>query len=119
MWFTDNPRKTLIYASNTRRKALKEGIDNPIELQYIDIPKTQLDQYKASNIIGNDPNIEYEINEDFLIPLNMKRNRIPLKGITGNMLRDSRLTIPELDPNVFKIAAPIGMSLPFLNNSQK
>lgn len=117
MWFTDNPRKTLIYASNTRRKAIKEGIDNPIELQYI--PKTQLDQYKASNIIGNDPNIEYEINEDFLIPLNMKRNRIPLKGITGNVLRDSRLTIPELDPNVFKIAAPIGMSLPFLNNSQK
>ena len=119
MWFTDNPRKTLIYASNTRRKALKEGIDNPIELQYIDIPKTQLNQYKASNIIGNDPNIDYEINEDFLIPLNMKRNRIPLKGITGNILRDSRLTIPELDPNVFKIAAPIGMSLPFLNNSQK
>ena len=119
MWFTDNPRKTLIYASNTRRKALKEGIDNPIELQYIDIPKTQLNQYKASNIIGNDPNIEYEINEDFLIPLNMKRNRIPLKGITGNILRDSRLTIPELDPNVFKIAAPVGMSLQFLNNSQK
>ena len=119
MWFTDNPRKTLIYASNTRRKAIKEGIDNPIELQYIDIPKTQLNQYKASNIIGNDPNIEYEINEDFLIPLNMKRNRIPLKGITGNILRDSRLTIPELDPNVFKIAVPIGMSLPFLNNSQK
>lgn len=119
MWFTDNPRKTLIYASNTRRKAIKEGVDNPIELQYIDIPKTQLNQYKASNIIGNDPNIEYEINEDFLIPLNMKRNRIPLKGITGNVLRDSRLTIPELDPNVFKIAAPIGMSLPFLNNSQK
>lgn len=86
MWFTDNPRKTLIY---------------------------------ASNIIGKDPNIEYEINEDFLIPLNMKRNRIPLKGITGNILRDSRLTIPELDPNVFKIAASIGMSLPFLNNSQK
>ncbi len=86
MWFTDNPRKTLIYASNTRRKAIKEGIDNPIELQYI--PKTQLNQYKASNIIGNDPNIEYEINEDFLIPLNMKRNRIPLKGITGNILRD-------------------------------
>lgn len=119
MWFTDNPRKTLIYASNTRRKAIKEGIDNPIELQYIDIPKTQLNQYKASNIIGKDPNIEYEINEDFLIPLNMKRNRIPLKGITGNILRDSRLTIPELDPNVFKIAAPVGMSLPFLNNSQK
>ena len=114
MW---NPRKTLIYASNTRRKAIKEGVDNPIELQYI--PKTQLNQYKASNIIGNDPNIEYEINEDFLIPLNMKRNRIPLKGITGNILRDSRLTIPKLDPNVFKIAAPIGMSLPFLNNSQK
>ena len=119
MWFTDNPRKTLIYASNTRRKALKEGIDNPIELQYIDIPKTQLNQYKASNIIGNDPNIEYEINEDFLIPLNMKRNRIPLKGITGNVLRDSRLTIPGLDPNVFKIASPIGISLQFLNNSQK
>ena len=117
MWFTDNPRKTLIYASNTRRKAIKEGVDNPIELQYI--PKTQLNQYKASNIIGNDPNIEYEINEDFLIPLNMKRNRMPLKGITGNILRDSRLTIPKLDPNVFKIAAPIGMSLPFLNNSQK
>lgn len=119
MWFTDNPRKTLIYASNTRRRAIKEGVDNPIELQYIDIPKTQLNQYKASNIIGNDPNVEYEINEDFLIPLNMKRNRIPLKGITGNMLRDSRLTIPELDPNIFRIAAPIGMSLPFLNNSQK
>lgn len=67
----------------------------------------------------NDPNIEYEINEDFLIPLNMKRNRVPLKGITGNMLRDSRLTIPELYPNIFRIAVPIGMSLPFLNNSQK
>ena len=119
MWFTDNPRKTLIYASNTRRKAIKEGVDNPIELQYIDIPKTQLNQYKASNIIGNDPNIEYEINEDFLIPFNMKRNRIPLKGITGNILRDSRLTIPELDSNALRIAAPIGMSLPFLNNSQK
>lgn len=119
MWFTDNPRKTLIYASNTRRRAIKEGVDNPIELQYIDIPKTQLNQYKASNIIGKDPNIEYEINEDFLIPLNMKRNRIPLKGITGNMLRDSRLTIPELDPNIFRVAAPMGMSLPFLNNSQK
>lgn len=49
----------------------------------------------------------------------MKRNRIPLKGITGNILRDSRLTIPKLDPNVLKIAAPISMSLPFLNNSQK
>lgn len=119
MWFTDNPKKTLIYASNTRRRAIKEGVDNPIELQYIDIPKTQLNQYKASNIIGNDPNIEYEINEDFLIPLNMKRNRVPLKGITGNMLRDSRLTIPELYPNIFRIAVPIGMSLPFLNNSQK
>lgn len=111
MWFTDNPKKTLIYASNTRRRAIKEGVDNPIELQYIDIPKTQLNQYKASNIIGNDPNIEYEINEDFLIPLNMKRNRVPLKGITGNMLRDSRLTIPELYPNIFRIAVPIGMSL--------
>lgn len=119
MWFTDNPRKTLIYASYTRRRAIKEGVDNPIELQYIDIPKTQLNQYKASNIIGNDPNIDYEITEDFLIPLNMKRNRIPLKGITGNILRDSKLTIPKLDPNVFKIAAPIVMSLPFLNNSQK
>lgn len=79
MWFTDNPRKTLIYASNTRRKAIKEGVDNPIELQYIDIPKTQLNQYKASNIIGNDPNIEYEINEDFLIPLNMKKIEYLLK----------------------------------------
>lgn len=49
----------------------------------------------------------------------MKRNRIPLKGITGNILRDSRLTIPELDSNILKIAAPVGMSLPFLNNSQK
>lgn len=49
----------------------------------------------------------------------MKRNRIPLKGITGNILRDSRLTIPELDSNALRIAAPIGMSLPFLNNSQK
>lgn len=118
MWFTNNPRKPLIYASYTRKKAIKEGIDNPIELQYIDIPKTHLEKYKASNII-DDPNVEYEIDEDFLIPLNMKRNRIPLKGITGNILRDSRLTIPELDPNIFKIAAPIGMSLPFLNNSQK
>lgn len=46
MWFTDNPRKTLIYASNTRRKAIKEGIDNPIELQYIDIPKRSLTSIK-------------------------------------------------------------------------
>lgn len=119
MWFTNNPRKPLMYVSYTRKRAIKEGIDNPIELQYIDMPKAQLNQYKASNIIGEDPNIEYEMDEDFLIPLNMKRNRIPLKGITGNMLRDSRLTIPELNPNIFRIAAPIGMSLPFLNNSQK
>ena len=26
MWFTDNPKKTLIYASNTRRRAIKEGV---------------------------------------------------------------------------------------------
>ena len=49
MWFTDNPRKTLIYASNTRRKAIKEGIDNPIELQYIDIPKTSKIPQKATH----------------------------------------------------------------------
>lgn len=49
----------------------------------------------------------------------MKRNRVPLEGITGNMLRDTRLPIPKLDPNIFRIAAPIGISLPFLNNSQK
>lgn len=119
MWFTNDPKKTLIYASNTRRKAIKEGIDNPIELQYIDIPKTQLEKYKAFNIIGKDPNVEYEVNEDFLIPLDMKRNRVPLEGITGNMLRDTRLPIPKLDPNIFRIATPIGMILPFLNNSQK
>lgn len=116
MWFTNNPRKPLIYASYTRKKAIKEGIDNPIELQYIDIPKTQLEKYKASNIIGKDPNIEYEVNEDFLIPLDMKRNRVPLEGITGNLLRDTRLPIPKLDPNIFGIGAPIGVGLYAIQN---
>lgn len=32
---------------------------------------------------------------------------------------DLRIPRNWSDPNIFRIAAPIGMSLPFLNNSQK
>ena len=32
---------------------------------------------------------------------------------------DLRIPRNWLDPNIFRVAAPIGMSLPFLNNSQK
>jgi hypothetical protein len=68
MWFTDNPRKVNRYASSTFKTAKRNGVDNPIVLEYIDIPKSQLDQFRAKNIIKRN-DVEFEPTEDFLIPI--------------------------------------------------
>ena len=96
MWFTDNPRKVNRYASSTFKTAKRNGVDNPIVLEYVDIPKSQLDQFRAKNIIkGND--VEFEPTEDFLIPINHPdRKQVPWSGFTGMYLSDMRIPLPEL-----------------------
>ena len=89
MWFTDNANKPTWYASNAVKAQKKNGIITPIELQVVDIPTNQLNTYKASNII-KDPTVEYEAVEDFLIPLDYPREHYTLKGITGNVLKDTK-----------------------------
>lgn len=42
MWFTDNPTKPQRYASLTVKRAKLSKTENPIELQYVDIPESKL-----------------------------------------------------------------------------
>jgi hypothetical protein len=56
-----------------------------------------LSKYKASEILKGRTDIEYEPTEDFLIPLDYPRRRVPLEGYTGNYLQDARISLPELD----------------------
>ena len=71
MWFTDDPNKIGYYASNyVRGRDPFEGVN----LQYVDIPKTQLEQYRASKVLPE--GFEYEP-EDFIIPFNIPRTTIP------------------------------------------
>lgn len=96
-WFTTNTKKPQMYASATVKRAKRSGIENPIELQYIDIPETELAQYKAANILKNRTDVEYEPLEDYLIPLDYPRQRVPLVGYTGNYLQDVRMELPVLN----------------------
>ena len=95
-WFTSNPQKPQMYASRIVKKARLSGEKNPIELQYIDIPKSEIEKYKASNVLGGRTDVEFEPTEDFLIPLDYPRNRIPMEGYTGNLLHDARLKLPNI-----------------------
>ena len=75
MWFTDSPTKPNRYALETWRKSNRTGEQNPLELQYIDVPNSQLERFRASSIV--DPKqVEFEP-EDFIIPLDYPRQRIP------------------------------------------
>ena len=93
-WFTSNPNKPQRYASMTVKRAKQKGINNPIELQYVDIPSNDINKYKASEILKGRKDVEYEPLEDYLIPLDYPRQRIPLEGYTGNILLDSRKKLP-------------------------
>lgn len=94
-WFTDNINKPQIYASKAIKAAKRAGVKNPLELQYVDIPKNELSKYKASEILKGRIDIEYEPTEDYLIPLDYPRQRVPLEGYTGNLLQDARRPLPD------------------------
>ena len=93
-WFTDNIRKPLRYASSTFKKAKISKESNPIELQVVEIPASEINKYKASELLKGRTDIEYEPTEDFLIPLNYPRQKYPIEGLTGNLLQDMRLKLP-------------------------
>ena len=99
-WFTINPNKPQRYASRTVWKAKRAKTENPIELQYVDIPQSQLDRYKAENILKGRTDIEFEPTEDFLIPLEYPRGRVPLEGYTGDYLKDARMELPKELPDI-------------------
>jgi len=92
-WFTNDPDKVWWYGENALKSARRAGVENPIELQVVDVPKSQLESYRASNIIKDRSDIEFEP-EDFLIPLSMPRKRTPL-NLTGNIFADMRVGLPE------------------------
>lgn len=94
-WFSSDPTKGLLYGSRTAKEARKLGIENPIELQVVDIPNSQLERYRASNILKGRSDIEFEPTEDFLIPLDMTRGRAPM-NFTGNALLDNKLELPNI-----------------------
>ena len=95
-WFTTDPRKAQRFASMTTKRANMAHTENPIELQYVDIPESELEAFKAENILKGRTDIEYEPTEDYLIPLNFPRARVQLSGYSGNILKDIRLPLPEL-----------------------
>ena len=105
-WFTNDPDKVWWYGENALKSARRAGVENPIELQVVDVPKSQLESYRASNIIKDRSDIEFEP-EDFLIPLSMPRKRTPL-NLTGNIFADMRVGLPQIDrlpyqtPKVFR-----------------
>lgn len=94
-WFTTDPTKTLGYGSETVKRARIAKVENPIELQVVDIPNSQLNRYKAKNILKGRSDIEYEPTEDFLIPLDIPRGRAPII-LTGNRLADSHASLPQI-----------------------
>lgn len=95
-WFSNMPSKGLGYGSETVRKARLAKVDNPVELQVVDIPNSQLEHYRASNILKGRSDIEYEPKEDFLIPLSMPRQRVKINNLTGNRLKDASVKLPEI-----------------------
>ena len=94
MWFTDDPEKPAWYAHIARQGKGKAASD-PLELQYIDVPSSKVEQYRASNIV-KEP-IEYEP-EDFLIPLDYPRQNIEVPP--GKLLEISKWLRQELPLNI-------------------
>lgn len=85
-WFTPLKTKTGSYLSNQQAYAKRKGINNPTFLEYVDIPESQLEYYRAKRIL--DPKkVEFESNEDYLIPLHIKRNKIEIPHFTNSQER--------------------------------
>lgn len=84
----------MIYGSRTAKTAKRNGVENSIELQVVDVPTSELETYRASNILKNRTGIEYEP-EDFLIPISASRSRVPM-SFTGNILVDNKLELPQI-----------------------
>ena len=85
-WFTPLKTKTGSYLSNQQAYAKRKGINNPTYLEYVDIPESQLEYYRAKRIL--DPKkVEFEPNEDYLIPLHIKRNKIEIPHFTNSQER--------------------------------
>lgn len=85
MWFTPNAEKPALYGHQARQGRGKTASD-PLDLQYVDIPASKLEQYKASNIV-TEP-IEYEPFEDYLIPLDYPRQTVSVPE--GKLIQISR-----------------------------
>lgn len=83
------------YGENAFKSARRLGAENPIELQVVDVPTSQLESFRAKNIIGNRKGIEFEP-EDFIIPLDFPRRKAPLK-LTGNLLFDQKAGLPKIN----------------------
>lgn len=72
MWFTNDPNKISWYAHNYRAG----NPELPVDLQYVDIPESQLSKFMAKGKVPD--NFDFEPNEDFLIPLNYPRQSVEL-----------------------------------------
>lgn len=79
MWFSIDPYKISWYLNNYTKG--KQGIKDGLEIQYVDIPASQLAKYRASNnpIIKEYPDDWNFEPEDYLIPGEIKRMSIPVQ----------------------------------------
>lgn len=85
-WFTPIKTKTGAYLEDQQAYARRKGINNPTYLEYVDIPESQLEHYRAARTL--DPKkVEFEKHEDYLIPLDIKRNKIEIPHFTNSQER--------------------------------
>lgn len=73
-WFTPNIEKVDWYAHNASVKGV------PTELQFVEIPESQLKKYAAEGIIPK--GFDFEPTEDYIIPEIFKRTTIPYNNTT-------------------------------------
>ena len=74
-------------------------------------------QKKQQGLLKSNPNSPLRDEHDDYTYLAVPNwNKFNVKSL---LPYDLRIPRNWSDPNIFRIAAPIGMSLPFLNNSQK
>lgn len=73
-WFTPNIEKVDWYAHNASVKGV------PAELQFVEIPESQLKKYAAEGIIPK--GFDFEPTEDYIIPEIFKRTTIPYNNTT-------------------------------------
>ncbi len=71
-WFTPNKQKVNIYASQYSAGR------TPVELQYVDVPESELEKYLAKKVVPN--TVDMEIFEDYIIPESIKRTTIPFNN---------------------------------------